>query len=317
MNDKTRAASIAGDEVDRVGIAPDGHRLAAETRLGPARLQVSDLERSLDYYQKVLGLRRLDRDGGQATLSARGADHALVILEERAGAAAVPARGRLGLYHFAILLPSRADLGRFLRHLSELGERVGASDHDVSEAVYLSDPDGLGIEVYADRPRSAWKTNGRELRMATNPLDVSAVLREAGDGSWSEMPAGTRMGHVHLHVGDLEQAAAFYHQGLGLDKVVWSYPGALFLSAGGYHHHLGLNVWAAGAPAAGEADARLLEWTLELTDAYQVGMVAESLEAAGYPVERASAGEIVTQDPWGTRLRVTPVRDRRIRASGN
>ena len=295
----------AADREDRIyGIAPDGHRLPADTRLGPVRLQVADLERSLAYYQSVLGLSLTERNDRQATLNPHGAERPLVVLEERAGATAVPRHGRLGLYHFAILLPERADLGRFLRHLSEIGERAGASDHLVSEAVYLRDPDGLGIEVYADRPRSAWETNGRELRMATLPLDTADVVREAAGSSWTGMPAGTTMGHVHLHVGDLDRAADFYHQALGLDKTVWSYPGALFLSAGGYHHHVGLNTWAASAPPAGETDAKLLEWTLELLDDEQVGRVAESLEAGGYPVERASTGQIVTQDPWGTRLRV-------------
>jgi catechol 2,3-dioxygenase len=306
MRETAQTTANADSGGDRYGIAPEGHRLAAETRLGPVRLQVTDLKRSLDYYQRVLGFRPVDRNGGRATLAPRREDRPLIVLEEKAGAATVGVHGRLGLYHYAILLPSRADLGRFLRHLSELGEHAGASDHHVSEALYLRDPDGLGIEVYADRPRSAWQTNGRELRMETQPLDASAVLREAdAEGKpWAGMPAGATMGHVHLHVGDLEEAAAFYHHALGLDKVVWSYPGALFLSAGGYHHHLGLNTWAAAAPPAGEEDCRLLEWTLELPAARQVDALSESLEAAGYPVEQASAGVIVTEDPWGTRLRV-------------
>lgn len=284
------------------GIVPAGHRLPAETRLGPVRLQVGDLERSLDYYESVLGLRPVGRGAGAAMLASNGENRPLVELREHPGA--TPARGRLGLYHFAILLPTRADLGRFLRHLSEIGERGGASDHLVSEALYLRDPDELGIEVYADRPRSAWETSGRELRMATNPLNAADVLREAGASSWTGMPAGTTMGHVHLHVHDLDQAAAFYHQGLGLDKVVWSYPGALFLSAGGYHHHLGLNTWATGARPAGDAEAKLLEWTLELPDSGSVGATAESIETAGYPVEREAEGEIRTRDPWGTPLHV-------------
>lgn len=304
MVDATRSTSIANADDGSYGIAPEGHRLPAATRLGSVDLQVADLDRSVAYYQGVLGLGQLDRDGGQARLAAGRQDRPLVVLRERAGAAAVPAQGRLGLYHFAILLPSRADLGRFLRHLGEIGERVGASDHLVSEAVYLRDPDGLGIEVYADRPRSAWETRDRELQMAPRPLDTEAVLGEAGDSRWTGMPPGTVIGHVHLHVGNLEQAAKFYHQGLGLDRTVWSYPGALFLSAGGYHHHLGLNTWAAGAPPAEEADAQLLEWKMELPDVVQVDRVAENLDAAGHPVERASPGEMLTRDPWGTRLRI-------------
>jgi catechol 2,3-dioxygenase len=299
MNDRNGGATGVA-----YGVAPAGFRLPDETRLGAVQLQVSDLDRSLDYYQRVLGFRPLQQEAEMATLAAHNDDRPLIILRERAGATPVPARGRLGLYHFAVLLPSRADLGRFLRHLAEAGERAGASDHRVSEALYLRDPDGLGIEVYADRPRSEWEVARREILMDTTPLNTPELLREAGDAPWSGMPAGTTIGHVHLHIGELGEAAAFYHEALGLDKVVWSYPGALFLSAGGYHHHLGLNTWAAGAAPAGEADAKLLEWTLELPDAESVAAAAESLERAGYAVVRAADEALVTRDPWGTQLRV-------------
>jgi catechol 2,3-dioxygenase len=299
MNDRNGGATGVA-----YGVAPAGFRLPDETRLGAVQLQVSDLDRSLDYYQRVLGFRPLQQEAETATLAAHNDDRPLIVLRERAGATPVPARGRLGLYHFAVLLPSRADLGRFLRHLAEAGERAGASDHRVSEALYLRDPDGLGIEVYADRPRSEWEVARREILMDTTPLNTPELLREAGDAPWSGMPAGTTIGHVHLHVGELDEAAAFYHEALGLDKVVWSYPGALFLSAGGYHHHLGLNTWAAGAAPAGEADAKLLEWTLELPDAESVAAAAESLERAGYAVVRAADEALVTRDPWGTQLRV-------------
>ena len=300
----TQRGTSADGAGDAWGIAPRGHRLPVATRVGPVRLQVADLERALDYYGTVLGLAPTDRGAGTATLAAPGDDPPLVILEEGPGVRPVPSNGRLGLYHFAILLPTRADLGRFLRYLRERGIRAGASDHRVSEALYLRDPDGLGIEVYADRPRSTWEASGRELRMGTEPMDVEAVLRAGGDEPWQGMPAGTAMGHVHLHVGDLDRAAGFYHQGLGLDKIVWSYPGALFLSAGGYHHHLGVNTWAAGAPPAGEGDARLLEWTLELPDAGAVAVTAESLAAAGHPTEGSPRGDLVARDPWGTQVRV-------------
>jgi catechol 2,3-dioxygenase len=289
------------------GITPPGFRLPAAIRLGPVRLQVSDLERSLDYYREVLGFRLLRREAGTAALAAHGADDVLVELREGACATGGAVRRRLGLYHVAYLLPSRADLGRFLRHLGELGERAGASDHHVSEALYLQDPDGLGIEVYADRARALWETSGREVRMATAPLNVPEVLGAAGDSRWSGLPAGTTVGHLHLHVGNLDEAAAFYHEALGLDKVVWSYPGALFLSAGGYHHHLGLNTWAGvHAEPARTDEPRLLEWTIEVPGTATVAAAARSLEEAGYPVERAAEGDsFVTRDPWGTELRVT------------
>ena len=286
-----------------VGIAPPAHRLPGATRPGRVRLQVSDLRRSLDWYQEVLGLRALELAEGCASLGPQDGGSVLVELHERPGASPVPRRGRLGLYHFAILLPDRAALGTFVRHLSELDERAGASDHLVSEALYLTDPDGLGIEVYADRPRTAWRLRGAELVMATEPLDLGSLLRAAGDATWQGTPAGTTIGHVHLHVGDLGMAAAFYHEALGLDKVVWSYPGALFLSAGGYHHHLGVNTWAAGAEPARADEARLLDWELLLPDAAAVERTLASLEGAGYLAERDQAGATVA-DPWGTRLRI-------------
>ncbi|HEV2146291.1 MAG TPA: VOC family protein [Longimicrobiaceae bacterium] len=287
------------------GIPPRGRRLPDETHLGPVRLQVANMQRSLSFYQEVLGLRTMAREGARASLGAHGDDRVLVELNERPGARSAGRGGRLGLYHFAILLPDRASLGRFVRHLAGIGVQPGAGDHLVSEALYLHDPDGLGIEVYADRPRSTWRRVDRELMLATDPVDVAGLVRAAGDTQWSGMPAGTVIGHVHLHVGDLEEGAAFFSDALGFDRITWSYPGALFLGAGGYHHHLGTNTWAgSGALPAGADDARLLEWTIELPDTESVGKVAQSLSEAGYPAVGVSAAEIVTQDPWGTHVRL-------------
>jgi catechol 2,3-dioxygenase len=284
------------------GIAPPGYRLPEATRLGAVQLQVSSLNQSLDYYQRVLGLLPIDRDGARVGLAAEGEDSALIVLHEQPGAQRVPRSGLIGLYHFAILLPDRPSLGRFIAHLGELGEYAGSADHAVSEALYLTDPDGLGIEVYADRPRSEWRQQDGELHMTTEPLNIRGVLAAAGDRRWTGMPSGTRMGHVHLHVGDLDRAAGFYHAGLGLDKIVWSYPGALFLSAGGYHHHLGTNTWSSGRPASA-ADARLLEWTIVLPSAADADAAAASLESAGHPVERSRDG-VAARDPWGTQVRI-------------
>jgi catechol 2,3-dioxygenase len=232
-------------------------------------------------------------------------------LHERPGARPVPRRGRLGLYHFAILLPDRAALGRFLRHLGETDVPAGTSDHLVSVAIYLSDPDGLGIEVYADRPRDTWEYEGGQLVMATNPLDVSGLLAAAGPDRWTGAPAGTVIGHIHLYVGDLERAAAFYERGLGLDRTVWNYPGALFMSAGGYHHHLGINTWAAGAPPATEADARLLDWELLVPDAREGNQAIERIAAAGAPVQPEPGGG-VARDPWGTAVELTEGLDKAL-----
>jgi catechol 2,3-dioxygenase len=283
------------------GLPPSGFRLPEDTGLGPVRLQVGDLERSLAYYQEVLGFGLFEREATRALL---GSGAPLVELRERRRARPAPRRGRTGLFHFAILVPDRPSLGRFVRHLDELDLQAGAADHLVSEAFYLQDPDNLGIEVYVDRPRSAWRRVGRELMMATDPIDVAGLLQAAGDERWNGAPPGTVIGHVHLHVNDLAAAAAFYSEGLGFDRTVWGYPGALFLGAGGYHHHLGTNLWAganAAPPAADEA--QLLEWTIELPDAQDLEAASASLTRGGYSVERLGS-EFTTRDPWGTGVRL-------------
>jgi catechol 2,3-dioxygenase len=276
-------------------------RLAAQTRVGAVRLQVSNLRRSIDYYQRVLGLFVLERDADRASLGAR-TGVALVHLVEKNGVAPVPRRGRFGLYHFALLLPDRMALGRFAAHVLGSGLRPGMADHAVSEALYLTDPDGLGIEVYADRPRHSWTHRGGELVMTTEPLDVDDLLAAGEGAEWTGVPDGTTMGHVHLHVGDLAGAEAFYHVALGFDMTVWSYPGALFFAAGGYHHHLGTDTWSPG-PSAPTDEAGLLEWELVVPAPSEVGAVGHRLRAGGYVVEDGP-GSVRTADPWGTKVTV-------------
>lgn len=288
------------------GISPDGHRFPAGTRLGPVHLQVGDLGRSVGYYQDVLGLEAISASQDRVMLAVPGGGSILLTLREGRSGLEDRIRKRQSLYHFAILMPGRADLGRLFRHLAERRERLGASDHRVSEALYLRDPDGLWIEVYADRPRDQWALQGRELVMSTTPLDTNALLEAAGPVEWEGMPRGATMGHVHLHVGDLAQAESFYHRALGLDKVVWSYPGALFMSAGGYHHHLGVNTWAPAVAAPADVTPGLLEWTLELPGHNALASAAGSLEDAGYRVERETNGDVLTRDPWGAALRLRP-----------
>jgi catechol 2,3-dioxygenase len=273
------------------------------THVGEARLQVSDLDRSIGYYRDIIGLKLLDRTDDTAALGAIGADRPLIRLQAKPGIRPVPRRGAYGLYHFAILLPDRASLGRFVSHLAHTNERVGSADHLVSEALYLTDPDGLGIEVYADRPRQTWRHRDRELVMASQPLDFENLMLAGGSQTWDGVPAGTTIGHMHLHVGDLGQAEAFYHRALGLEKIAWSFPGALFFAAGGYHHHLGTNTWSPG-PAATDDQARLLEWELIVPAAADASAAAESLRAAGYTVD--DRDHVITVDPWGTRLRLRP-----------
>lgn len=287
------------------GIRPPRYRLPEETRLGAVRLQVGDLTRSIRYYETVLGLRIAAGSAaaaGGVGLGPHQEDRVLVWLHERAGIRPVPRRGLLGLYHFAILLPDRAALGRFAAHLASIGVAAGSADHFVSEALYLSDPDGLGIEVYGDRPRASWRQQGGQLYMTTEPLDLQSVVAAAGQTPWTGMPPGTILGHVHLHVGELDRAAAFFHAGLGFDKTVWLYPGALFLSAGGYHHHLGTNTWSRGRSAMPE-DARLLWWELVLPSPADADRAAASLIAEGFSAERAAGGWRAL-DPWGTELRL-------------
>jgi catechol 2,3-dioxygenase len=287
------------------GIRPKNYRLPEATRLGRVRLQVADLERSLLFYERVLGFRVIERSADSVTLGPHGDDHEIVELRQYRSARPVPQRGLLGLYHFAILLPDRPALGRFIAHLAEIGANAGMSDHAVSEAVYLTDPDGLGIEVYADRPRDSWRYDERQLYMTTKHLDADDVVRAAQGEKWTGMPPGTVLGHVHLYVDDIAKATAFYHDALGFDKVVWSYPGALFMSAGGYHHHLGTNTWAANAAKATDEDARLLEWEILVPTAEDAERACGSLKTAGYEAVRAG-NEWRTTDPWGTRLRLVP-----------
>jgi catechol 2,3-dioxygenase len=269
--------------------------------VGAVHLQVADLQRSLSYYDQVLGVRAHGVTDSSAVLSAQGDDRPLVTLHTRRGVTHAR-RGALGLYHFALLLPERSALGRFAAHLAFLDLRVGMADHLVSESLYLWDPDGLGIEVYADRPRDAWQHRERELAMTTDPLDIQGVIAAGRGAPWTGPPEGTTMGHVHLHVGSLEQAEAFYHRGLGFDKTVWSYPGALFMAAGGYHHHLGTNTWATG-PAASVDEARLIAWELLVPSDADVDAAARHLSEAGYSVEQSREGAVAA-DPWGTRVHV-------------
>ncbi len=277
--------------------------LPADTRLGPVTLQVADLERSLAFYQGQLGLALLSRGAGQAVLGAQDGTP-LIVLVERPGAHPVPRRGRLGLYHVALLLPDRPALGRFLRHVGASGLHLGMSDHLFSEALYLTDPDGLGLEVYADRPQDAWPRENGEIVGASLPLDTQGVLAAAGDAPYRGQPAGTVVGHVHFYVDSLPRAARFYQQGLGFEPSTASFPGALFVSAGGYHHHVGLNTWAAGAALPADDDARLLEWQLVLPDAAEIEAAAQRLAAAGFHVDSLADGTARAVDPWRTAVRL-------------
>lgn len=287
--------------MERRGLLPDA------TRVGMVRYQVGDLERSLWFHRDLVGLRefgRETRDGSvHVRLGAAGESRPLLELVEKKGARPVPRTGRLGLYHSALLLPSRVALAAFIRHLDAAGFPAAASDHLVSEALYLRDPDGLTLEVYADRPRSEWVVRDGEYVAALDPLDWEGLRALSPDLRWSGVPAGSVIGHVHFYVGDLNEAASFYHQGLGLDRVIWSLPGALFMSAGGYHHHVAANTWVAGAPVATDADARLLDWELIVPGPADVDAAAARLGQAGHRVER-DGDTAVARDPWDIRVTI-------------
>ena len=272
------------------------------TSLGPVALTVSDLDAQAAFYRDAIGLRELRREGDTVELGVAGNDAALVVLVGRPGAAPRPPR-TTGLFHLALLVPDRVELARSLHRVTAAGHRfTGASDHLVSEALYLDDPEGNGIEIYRDRPREEWTYEGGRLRMGTLPLDLDGVLAtvpagDSGDG----MAVGSRIGHVHLQVAEIPAAEAFYVGGLGFEATVRGFPGALFVSAGGYHHHLGLNTWAgAGAPAPPEGALGLRSITILLPDETALAVTLAAVEAAGLEVEHED-GNAAVADPSGNR----------------
>jgi catechol 2,3-dioxygenase len=278
--------------------APARGEIPAATRVGAVHLTVSDLARSLDYYERAIGLCVHERGGARATLGVGGED--LLVIFERSGAR--PVRGYCGLYHFALLLPARADLARWLAHAArDRVSLVGMADHFVSEAIYLSDPDGHGIEIYWDRPREVWEGKVSE-RMTTLPLDTSSLLGELPDPTsepFDRLPVGTTMGHVHLCVADIPQTIAFYRDLLGFGLMASLGGQAAFLSAGGYHHHLGANTWEsarAGQPPPGYA--ALSSATILLPSELERDRLVAHVADAGYET-LALDGDVLVHDPCG------------------
>lgn len=279
------------------------HRLPASTHIGKARLAVSNLARSITFYRDVIGLAVQHQSETFVQLGTHGDTRILLELEEQPGVRPIASHSRLGLYHTAFLLPTRADLSRFVQHLWKHRIPFAAGDHYVSEALYLTDPDGLEVEVYADRPRSQWRYVGQSLKMGTAAVHFDELAAVSPDPAiqWQGVPAGTTVGHVHHYVGNLEEAENFYVKGLGLDITV-QIPTALFTSAGGYHHHVGLNVWAAGSPPASARDARLLFWELVLPDSEEVAHVAARLRSRGFLPNPED--EVAFTDTAGIRVRL-------------
>lgn len=272
---------------------PASADISPQTTVGAVHLTVSDLERSLTYYGETVGLDTIDRAAGRAALGAGGRQ--LLVLVEEPGARS--AAGYTGLYHFALLVPRRADLARWLAHAAREGVALtGLSDHFVSEAIYLDDPDGHGIEIYWDRPREGWEGLVAE-RMTTLPLDVEDLLEELDDPRsepFEGLPPDTIMGHVHLKVASIADTVAFYRDLLGFGLMAQLGPSAAFLSAGGYHHHLGTNTWeSGGAPAPPPGTAALRHATILLPDAAERDRLLARIEGSGRAVEENAGGPFV------------------------
>jgi catechol 2,3-dioxygenase len=275
-------------------------RIDPATAMGSVRLTVSDLGRSRSFYEQAIGLRASEREDGTLALGVAGEPPLIELLGD---ASAPPLdRGATGLFHLAILMPDRRELAFALARLAQARWPLdGASDHLVSEALYLSDPDGNGIEIYCDRPREQWREVNGQVEMSTLPLDLHGILDEisGADAIEPSAPAGTRMGHVHLQVSELDSSEAFYSGVLGFDVMVRGYPGALFVSAGGYHHHIGLNTWhsrGAANPPAGAVGLRSFEVLLPSSEA--LVPVLDRARHAGIEIESHPEGELV-RDPSG------------------
>jgi catechol 2,3-dioxygenase len=285
-----------------------------KAHIGAVHLTVADLERSLIFYRQQLGFADVWRRDGSAGLGVE--DRVLLVLHESEHA---PRPHRTtGLYHFAILVPSRLDLARSLRHFAEIGTRMqGFSDHRVSEALYLADPDGIGIEVYRDRPREEWRMSDGRLQMTTDPLDVESLLQEAeadakasgrpSGHSWTGLAPGTTIGHVHLHVSFIEDSEQFYREVLGFDLMQRYGESASFLSAGGYHHHIAVNVWAGiGAPQPPPGAIGLKHFEIVLPTAGALGDVARRVNAAGVAADIAE-DVVRVSDPSGNRIELITI----------
>ncbi len=285
---------------------PSRSSLPAETSVGRVTLRVPNLARALGFYESVLGLQRTDAqtDAAAELAATRNSTPLIRLIEDKSAERPHPVSN--GLFHFAILVPSRADLGWVFLRLSSRGWRLdGVADHSVSEALYLSDADGNGIEIYCDRPRDQWKWNNDEVHITTEALDLNSVVNEAremypNDPGFSEE---TKMGHVHLKVSRPEASAAFYKDVVGLGLVASSFPGARFLSAGGYHHHLGLNNWSsAGAGPVDPHKSGLVDWELLLPDSESLDALLVRLDSSGVQTEKIADG-VRAVDPDGIAFR--------------
>jgi catechol 2,3-dioxygenase len=267
-------------------------------------LKVEDLERSLSFYQDMIGFKILNKTNEKAILSADGIKPLLSIEQPKD---VKPKQPRTtGLYHYALLLPNRAELGKVIQHMINSSYPIqGASDHLVSEALYLADPDGNGIEIYADRPSSTWKWENEEVIMTTDRLDIEGLIQEANGEKWEGLPKATIMGHIHLHVSELQETYEFYCKGLGFNLVNRFGNQALFISTGGYHHHIGLNTWnGVGAPPPSNESVGLKRFTLVFPNEESRTNIIRQLSDIG-TVFYEEDGLVLTKDPSGNCLSLT------------
>jgi catechol 2,3-dioxygenase len=273
-----------------------GMSIDSRAHIGSVALKVSDLQRSEVFYRDVLGLKILRRNASSLDAGTED-DRVLLQLHEQPGAKPRPRRST-GLYHFAILTPSREALGRSFKHLMKSGYPLtGAADHLVSEALYLDDPDKNGIEIYRDRPKEEWQFDGESVRMANDEVDLDSLFRDAGHVPFCGLDSGTTMGHVHLHVRDLDEAEKFYCGILGFEVMLRWKPSAIFVSAGSYHHHIALNLWAGvGAPPPPDDAAGLMHYEIVFPIDSAIEVVIRCLENAGVALQESETG-ILVKDP--------------------
>ncbi|SIQ68236.1 VOC family protein [Halanaerobium kushneri] len=266
-------------------------------------LKVRDLNKSLDFYQKILGFDVLEKTANKVLLTADGSTPIITLTSYANIIKKLPKRK--GLYHFAILLPERFQLGLFIKNLRENNyEITGGTDHGVSEAIYLKDPDDNGIEVYSDLDSSEWNRKNGQIEMITDPLDYEDILDEAGDRVWDGIPKKAKIGHIHLHVGNLEKAEEFYVQGLGFNLIQKMGRSALFLSTGGYHHHIGLNTWnGVGADPQPENAAGMSYYIIKFPDQKTINESIENLKKLGYKIIEKE-NDIFTEDPAGNFIKL-------------
>ncbi|EAU41901.1 hypothetical protein FP2506_15749 [Fulvimarina pelagi HTCC2506] len=283
-------------------MAASEHPSDMPIHVASSELATSDLKRLSDWYGRTLGFEVIDETSSRTVLGLGGT--ALLSLVHDPDAKSAP-RSATGLFHNAYVLPRRADLAAFLGHAQTIGVQLtGASDHLVTEAIYLDDPDGNGIEVYWDRPRKDWPLGlAGDIRMATDPLDLESLMIAMPPEGEARLPAGTRLGHIHLKVADLAAAESYISGVLGFAKQV-DYPGAGFFGSGGYHHHVGANIWASrsGAPAP-EGSAGLRSYTVTYADEEGLSSAVERCLQAGFEVQESEMGAAAT-DPWGIEVQL-------------